>query len=273
LTTVGLRLKEEPRLELRIGPKAPAPFNADAWAATAQPAGPPPAVENDVARFEVAVSGWAGKEVTIAARALSHGGRDAGWSTPVTLSLALPPEVPADLRADPDPQGVRLTWRAAATSYTIFRQAPGESAFSVAGHPDRPEWIDTNAEFGKSYAYVVQSIVKAGDSQAESDPSDEVRITPADVFPPAVPTGLTGVPSTASIELAWDRNTEPGLAGYRVFRAIGNGPFELVSDTQELPGYGDHKIESDKLYRYTVSAVKRNGLESKQSPPVEVTAP
>ena len=35
----------------------------------------------------------------------------------------------------------------------------------------------------------------------------------------------------------------------------------------------DHKIEAGKTYRYAVTAVKKNGLESRQSEPVEAAAP
>jgi fibronectin type 3 domain-containing protein len=40
-----------------------------------------------------------------------------------------------------------------------------------------------------------------------------------------------------------------------------------------LPTFSDHKIESGKVYRYAVSAVKRNGFESKLSAPVEASPP
>jgi fibronectin type 3 domain-containing protein len=94
-----------------------------------------------------------------------------------------------------------------------------------------------------------------------------------DTFPPAAPAGLAAVPSTASIELVWERNTEPNVIGYRIYRALGNGAFERLADAQELPTYSDHKIEAGKTYRYAVSAVKSNKVESKLSDPVEVTLP
>jgi fibronectin type 3 domain-containing protein len=48
---------------------------------------------------------------------------------------------------------------------------------------------------------------------------------------------------------------------------------ELLADGQSLPAYSDHKIESGKTYRYAVTAVKSNRMESKLSEPMEVTAP
>lgn len=272
LSTDGLVLKQEPRLELRVGPKWFGPFNGPAWAATAKPAGSP-VVENSVARYQLPVSEWIGKDVTVAARAIGRSGRDAGWSDPVTLAVVQPLPQPIGLRAESAPQGVRLAWQAPGNAFVIYRRGPDEKIYTIAGHADHSEWIDTTAEFGKTYSYLVQAVAKVGEGQAESEVSEEARITPADTFPPAVPAGLTAVPSTASIELVWERNVEPDLAGYRVYRALGSGRFDLVSDTQEPPSFSDRRIESGKVYRYAVSAVKRNGLESKMSPPVEVTAP
>src|ERR1039457_1646240 len=90
---------------------------------------------------------------------------------------------------------------------------------------------------------------------------------------PRRPRALAAVPSTASIELVWERNTEPNVIGYRVYRALGNGALELLADAQVLPAYSDRKIEAGKSYRYAVSAVKSNKKESRLSEPVEVAAP
>jgi fibronectin type 3 domain-containing protein len=70
-----------------------------------------------------------------------------------------------------------------------------------------------------------------------------------------------------------ERSADPEVAGYRVYRAEGDGPFSRIADTQELPSFGDHKIESGKAYRYAVTAVKRNGLESDKSAAVAANAP
>ena len=94
-----------------------------------------------------------------------------------------------------------------------------------------------------------------------------------DTFAPAAPAGLTAVPSTASIELVWERNAEPNVVGYRVYRAVGGGAFAPLADAVVLPAYSDRKIEAGKTYRYAVSAVKSNKKESKMSEAVEVAAP
>src|SRR5204862_3326546 len=98
--------------------------------------------------------------------------------------------------------------------------------------------------------------------------SEETSITPEDTFPPAVPSGLRADPVTASIELGWDRNTEPDLAGYRIYRATGDGPLEKLADTSQVPTYSDRALERGKTYRYALSSVDRAGNESERSPAV-----
>ena len=87
-------------------------------------------------------------------------------------------------------EGVRLTWRGSGPSYRVYRRAQDEKEFSVAATSNTNEWSDVKTEYGKTYRYLVQAMA----GQAESEPSDEVAITTRDIFPPAIPSGLTAVP-------------------------------------------------------------------------------
>src|ERR1017187_5048923 len=271
-TTEGVVLKQSVRLDLRIGPKANGPFNAVAWAAGAKSIGGG-TTANGIAEYRIPATEWIGKQVSIAVKVIGANGRDAGWSNPADLTVVAPPEQPRDLSAEAVPQGVRLTWHGAGSAFAVLRRGPDEPDYQALGPSPKPEYIDATAEFGKRYSYLVQSVVKAGDGEAQSQLSNEFGITPVDTFPPAAPAGLAAVPSTASIELVWERNTEPNVIGYRVYRALGNGALELLADAQLLPTYSDRKIEAGKTYRYAVSAVKSNKKESKLSDAVEVAAP
>ena len=271
-TTEGVVLKQSVRLDLRIGAKLNGPFNAVAWAAGSKSVGGG-TTANGIAEYRIPATEWIGKQVSIAVKVIGANGRDAGWSNPADLTVVAPPEQPRDLSAEAVPQGVRLTWHGAGNAFAVLRRGPDEPDYKALGRSPTAEYIDATAEFGKPYRYLVQSMVMAGEGEAQSELSSEAAITPIDTFPPASPAGLTAVPSTASIELVWERNTEPNLVGYRVYRALGNAALELLADAQLLPTYSDRKIESGKTYRYAVSAVKSNKKESKQSEPVEVAAP
>ncbi|HEY5480857.1 MAG TPA: hypothetical protein VIL39_05205, partial [Verrucomicrobiae bacterium] len=129
-------------------------------------------------------------------------------------------------------------------------------------------------DFGKPYTYRVRTIVKlAGGKEAESDLSDEIGITPQDVFPPAAPSGLTASAAPNSIELAWNPITEPAPGGYRVYRSTAGGSFEKIADASPIPAYSDRTAEHGKSYRYALTAVSKTGYESPRSELVEITLP
>lgn len=260
-TTEGMVLKQPPEFDLRIGPSLDS-----ARRLPNVPNGKP------IVRIETPAAEWYGKDVVIGVKALNSRGRDAGWSNLVTLAVIPAPATPGALRVENVAAGVRLTWSGQGGAFRVFRRdASGSPALLATA--DKPVFTDTTSEYGKSYRYFVQAIAKAGDAQAESEPSEEVTITPEDKFAPAVPTGLSAVISTKSIELVWDRNTEPDLAGYHVFRAMADGPLQLLTGTLDAPSYSDSKVESGMKYRYAVSAIDKLSNESAQSEPVEAVAP
>ncbi|MGA9628312.1 MAG: hypothetical protein WBQ65_27815 [Bryobacteraceae bacterium] len=270
-TTEGVAIKTPLKLDLRIGTAEP-PFNQEVWAARATPVAAGP-VDNGVARYEIPVAAWTGKEATLAVRVLSARGKTMGWSNFVNLPVVAPPERPAEVRAEATADGVRLTWRARGDSFRIYRRSGSEGFAPVANVP-QPTWTDSGAEFGKHYVYQVQTMVKLpNNTEAQSDVSEEAGITPEDRFPPAVPAGLNAATAPNSIELSWDGDTEPDLAGYRVYRSTGAGPFEKIGEMVTIPSYSDRAVEHGKTYRYAVSAIDKTGNESARSVPVEATLP
>jgi hypothetical protein len=270
-TTEGVAIKTPLDLDLRIGTAQP-PFSQEVWAAHATPipAGP---VDNGVARYEIPVAPWTGKEATLAVRVLSARGKTVGWSNFVNVTVVAPPERPAEVRAEATAQGVRLTWRARGDGFRVYRRTGSDSFAAVANVP-QPSWTDSAAEFGTHYIYQVQTIVKLPENaEAESDVSEETGITPVDIFPPAVPAGLNAAAAPNSIELSWEGDTEPDLAGYFVYRSTGAGAFAKVGEMVLIPSYSDHAVEHGKTYRYAVSAIDKTGNESARSGPVEATLP
>jgi hypothetical protein len=211
---------------------------------------------------ETPVDGLAGQQVLVHVRVIGTKGKPSAWSNEVTIAVVAPLASPSQLKAEGVPDGVKITW-----------SAPEENHFRIyrleqkIAESDAPEYLDKTTEYGKTYQYSVQGV----NGTAESAMSEAVSITTKDVFPPAVPAGLTASPGIDSVELAWDRNTETDFKGYRVYRSVDNGPFERIGDMVEGPSFSDKKIEAGKHYRYAVSAVDQVGNESKQSELVEIT--
>ena len=267
LTTEGIVIKEPLQLDLRAG-LGGEPFQEERWAAGARklPAGP---VENGRARYEIPAAEWTGREVVLGVRATGSNAKQSGWSNFVMIPVVAPPETPTGVRAENTIEGVRLTWRASGSEFRVFRRT-GDATYAPVADVPPPPWTDSSTQFGQRYSYQVQTIVKPGASrEAESELSAEISITPQDTFPPAAPAGLRAAEAPNSIELSWERNTEPDLAGYRVYRTAPGGPPQKIADV-DIPTYSDRNIEHGKTYRYEVTAIDRTGNESPHSVPAEV---
>jgi hypothetical protein len=136
-----------------------------------------------------------------------------------------------------------------------------------------PEYQDLGFDYGKTYAYLVRSMIQVPGASLESGDSPLVVLTPRDTFPPAAPQGIVGAvlggessgPSVA--ELSWSINLETDLAGYRVYRSEQEGtPGELLTPELLLtPAYRDTSVSSRQKYWYSVTAVDKAGNESAPS--------
>jgi len=203
--------------------------------------------------------------VILGVRVVSANGKAGAWSNFVVVPMIAVPERPAEVTPVATANGVRLTWRAQGAQFRVFRKPEGAPEFALAATVEKPEWLDSAAEFGKRCDYLIQTVAKVGDGFAESELSEQANITPQDTFPPAAPSGLQATVGPASVELSWEPNTEPDLASYRVYRAVADGEFVRAADVPPVPTYSDKSIERGKEYRYVVTAVDRAGNESPRS--------
>jgi fibronectin type 3 domain-containing protein len=269
-TTEGHPIPPPVKLDLRAGTADH--FEENEWAGAARRIAPNGAASG-VARYEVPVADWTGKEVIFGVRIEAGNGKLSGWSNFVVVPVVTPPAKPTGIVPSAVPQGVRLTWPTGGTDFRVFRKS-GDGEFAPVANVKSSEWTDTTTEFGKPYTYLVQSIVTlANHKEAESDLSEEVSITPSDTFPPAAPKGVQTSTAPNSIELNWERNTEEDLSGYRVYRAEGNGALEKIADVSAVPSYSDRKVEHGKTYRYAITALDQAGNESPRSSAVDVGMP
>jgi fibronectin type 3 domain-containing protein len=157
------------------------------------------------------------------------------------------------------------------------------SPLAPIGPSSTNDYRDTQFEFGKTYVYVIRTLITQDGNEIESDNSDPATVAAIDTFPPAAPQGLVAVvlpgaaPSTLVVDLTWSINLETDLAGYRVYRSEQEGtPGQLVTpDLLPVPAVRDNSVEPGHRYWYTVTAVDRAGNESPPSAPaaVDVTQP
>lgn len=250
LTTENLTLSRISSIDLRVNdkqiPNLPAP----------EPGKP--------AKYEVPAAEWSGQQVSIVLRLQGPKGRYSPFSPAVTVNAG--PALPMpDVKAATHPDGVRLSWTVhPGEQYRIFRD---EAQIGVAG---AGEYIDKTATFGKEYTYTVQAFI----DKRESEPSSSLKITPRDEFAPAAPTGLIANAGLKSIDLTWDRNSEPDVATYRVYRAAANSnDFAVLADALNATAFSDRQVESGTTYRYRIAATDRSGNESEPSKVLEIKAP
>jgi hypothetical protein len=267
MTTEGLPLPRIERVDLRIGATV-TPFDINRWSAGAQEI-PVQRNEPGAAQAQTSASAWIGKDVAIGVRIVNRKGRASEWSNLASVHVVAPVPKPLAVKAAPDPQGVQLSWSSPAAHFRIYRRAPDQQAPSLLGTSDQAAYLDKTAEYGKVYEYLVQAV----ENGAESEVSSATSIPFRDIFPPQAPAGLNGIAGIGAIELVWERNTEPDLRGYRVYRAPEGGQFAVAAEFAEGPAYSDRQIEAGKKYRYAVTALDQSGNESAKSNVVEVTAP
>ena len=280
-TTESYPIKGDLELDLRAG-AGPEVWSESTWAAQAERVAPshltklppdkPGGAARHMAEYEFSSTAWTGKTIVIAARVIGSNKKPSNWSTLLTVPVVPPLAKPQQLTAAPLANGIRLTWQGAGGHFRILRRAEGADSFAELATTTAPEYLDASAEFGKTYTYQVLAFAAVGPQrEAQSDLSDETTKLYKDEFPPAAPAGLVATPSPASVELSWESNTEPDLAGYRVYRSTDGGAFAKIADVNEIPAYSDHAVERGKTYRYAVTATDKSGNESARSATVTTT--
>jgi hypothetical protein len=92
-----------------------------------------------------------------------------------------------------------------------------------------------------------------------------------DTAPPATPSGLTVTVQSDGEHLHWNDNTEPDLAGYRIYRApAASGPWtQLDASLLSLANYVDASAPDSTSLWYAVTAVDASSNESGRSVAVE----
>lgn len=234
----------------------------------------------------------------------NRNGRSAGLSNP---AIVLAGEAPADvegLSATVEKAGVVLHWKAdhedAAIRLrrTLLTPPPAKQKEGLMTAPAEPleqnllvdqagqgGALDKTVHFGQIYEYRAQRVARltvdgktlelAG---AETAP---IRVEVRDIFPPAVPAGLAAVATLGgngvetAIDLSWQPDTEPDLAGYVVYRREGNEPWRRLSPASLVvgPSYHDPNVTPGHTYHYAVSAVDQGGHESARSAQAQETVP
>lgn len=155
------------------------------------------------------------------------------------------------------------------TTYNVYREvAPDPSELPRAG--GTPSWttplpVAINQSALTATSTIDQPVpgrrhcytVRAQRGTAMSEPSTRTCITPIDIFPPAVPTGLAAVPSEGGISLIWEPNSEQDFGGYLVLRReAGDATLrQLTNIPIDEARYRDTDVRPGTRYVYSIVAV------------------
>lgn len=204
---------------------------------------------------------------------------------PATVAPKAPPPLAAVPPAAPAPPGAEKTEVVPAgggvvegprrNGFLVYRRLGGEAyGEPLVNEPlERRSHGDTTVPQGATACYVVRAVA-ATDPLVESGPSNEACVEVRDIAAPAAPAGLAVLPREGGLEVLWSPSAEPDLAGYRVYRAKGDGPSEKVADTGlTRASWLDETAERGVVYRYAVTALDQAGNESEPTEPVEASLP
>jgi hypothetical protein len=193
-------------------------------------------------------------------------------SNPAWLYWAEPPQPPQGLRGEGGDKRVDLAWDPVeeATGYHVYRRTEGE-AFPL--DPANREalattrFTDLNVENEKRYVYTVRAVKKVVKTDVEGKGGAELFVMLTDLIPPASPAGLVAVPLRTGVELNWEKNREPDLLGYFIYRRkVGEKEFKRVIENPVVKEtYLDRQVEQGQEYEYAVTAVDKSVRKNESS--------
>jgi fibronectin type 3 domain-containing protein len=202
---------------------------------------------------------------------ISARGHESEPSNRVFVEWDAPPPAPDGVEGSGEDSAAVLHWEPleVAEGYRIYRkQEGGEFGTEPVGEVGSEEHVyrDTGLVNGVVYRYVVRSLKRVGSTMLESLGSAEVSVRPMDLRAPAAPQGIMAIPVEAGVELSWQRNTEPDVLGYFVYRRIqGKGDYrQLNTAPLQNPMYVDRTVVVGASYQYAVTAVD-NSLRRNES--------
>jgi hypothetical protein len=101
--------------------------------------------------------------------------------------------------------------------------------------------------------------------------SDNVNYYPwtgAAINQTATPTGLSGTPRYASINLTWNANSEPSLSGYKIYYGTTSNSYGTPIVTGNVTSYKLTGLSNNTPYYIAITSINKIGAESALTPEI-----
>ena len=175
------------------------------------------------------------------------------------VTVTTPPAAPTGLTATAGAGGVTLNWTNNAPTATFFMVVRKEAGGSFVGIYSEfaavTTWVDTTAQEGKTYTYMVR-VYASGGGGYYSAYSNEATAT----MRPLAPTDLTATADAGGITLNWT-NHSTTATGIQIQREHEGSGFYLVTTVSATATtYLDAAVEEGKTYTYRVVAIAAPGV-------------
>lgn len=206
------------------------------------------------------------------------------FSKAINVNWKSPPLAPEGLEGSASDKAAMLKWKMHKNSfinstsenflgYHIYRSNKSgdyPSTPVAEKHIKEESYTDIGLENNRQYYYTVKTVIKAGDTTIESDPSREIVLIPIDTIPPAPPKRLTVVLSQAGTRLFWETDDDSDIYGYNLYRRKDSQlAAEKINETPiEGVTFNDYDVLDSEIYYYSITAVD-NSLQRNESAPSE----
>jgi hypothetical protein len=232
---------------------------------------------------------------TYVAFGLSTRGRKGPLSKRVVVPLVPPPPAPSAPKITYDEKAVSLTWppveaakpadgdllpsRALGAprppiTYNVYDASNPGAVIKLTEKPlDGTTYSDPRITWGEKRCYTIVAAETIDGATIESEaPAPECK-TLVDTFPPAAPKNVNSISGEGAINLIWEPNSEPDLAGYIVLRGVDPAQTlePITSSPIVEPSFRDN-VQAGIAYVYAVRAVDKAGNVSEPSARVVDTA-
>ena len=123
------------------------------------------------------------------------------------------------------------------------------------------EFVLKGVVFGAERCFEVRPVDQVFGATVIGPASPRTCFTPKDTYAPAAPRSLAAIAGAGVINLIWDANAEPDLAGYIVLRgeAPGDTLQPITKEPVTVTSYRDESVRPGTRYVYAVVAVDRAG--------------